>query len=253
MEKIYFPLEKTIFLPRGKAPIGKMEHFAASAEVQAIEPAQTGWLCYGRLTIALEYLPMGRATTKGDGEWRQISQALLSMGKEEKERCIIEADFIQELPDRPDPFAEGLVANIQKKHWQQIASNALEIQVEVMLTCKEKKRIPVEKRQDFSHNGDILLSQDHFLLEDLVEGRSFPADALDDMRAKKNPDGTNGEAYYYAAEDPCEQQLQTDEGRNRNEPEGKQGIAFCPEELVFSEEGMILEETCPAESNGPEI
>lgn len=217
MDKIYFPVEKTVFLPREKAPIGKMERVTTKAKVDAVEPAQTGWLCYGKLFIDLEYTPVGTGREKHPEHWKQVSQQMMAMGKEAKEICSIVVDFIQELPDRDFTYGCEFDADVQKKTWQQIASNALEIGVDIALSVREHQKKAV-KNNASAEEHYMVLEQDSFSLEEK------PADA---SRTKKATAEEPEELYYYAAEEGCDMiTLESDEDT----------IAFCPAETAKQEE-----------------
>lgn len=211
MDKIYFPIEKTVFLPREKAPIGKMEQVKARAEVDAIEPNGTGWLCYGKLLIDMVYTPMGTTKGKHQEHWKDVSQQLMTMGKEAKEICTIIVDFIQELPDRDYTYGCQFDADVQKKTWQQIASNALEIGVDIALSLKEEKKKPA-KGDTVDEEHYLVLEQDSFSLEEKTP---------DPARTKKATDSQPEEPYYYAAEEGCEM-IHLDCADDT--------IVFCPQE-----------------------
>lgn len=263
MEKIYFPLEKTVFLPREKAPIGKMEHVAVRAEVDTIEPAQTGWLCYGKLMIDIEYLPMGTGKSKHAAhteQWQQISQQLLAAGSKEKEQCCIEVEFIQELPDRDFVYGSVFSAEVEKKTWQQIASNALEIGVNIALFAKEQQKKNKNKKtreksdKSYEDQDYFVLEQDSFSLEDKIE-EGKPADP---SRTKKATGKEPEELYYYADEEGCND-LFTDAGiddqqdtiifmpEQAEKPQGKDSIC----DLDFTTKGQHLCETKQDKPNPP--
>ena len=224
MDKIYFPIEKTVFLPREKAPIGKMEQVKAKAEVDAIEPNGNRWLCYGKLLIDMIYTPMGTAKGKHQEHWKDVSQQLMTMGKEAKESCTIIVDFIQELPDHDYTYGCQFDADVQKKTWQQIASNALEIGVDIALSLKEEKKKPT-KDGAVGEEHYMVLEQDSFSLEEKIP---------DPSRTKKATDNQPEEFYYYAAEEGCDM-ISLDCADD--------AIVFCPQE----KEGEKKTDCC----NGP--
>lgn len=217
MDKIYFPVEKTVFLPREKAPIGKMERVTTKAKIDAIEPAQTGWLCYGKLLIDLEYTPVGTGREKHPEHWKQVSQQMMAMGKDAKEICSIVVDFIQELPDRDFTYGCEFDADVQKKTWQQIASNALEIGVDIALSVRERQK-KAEKDNSSAEDHCMVLEQDSFSLEERP---------VDTSRTKKATAEEPEELYYYAAEEGCDMiTLDTND----------ESITFCPAETSKQEE-----------------
>lgn len=235
MDKIYFPIEKTVFLPREKAPIGKMEQVTTKAKIDAIEPAQTGWLCYGKLLIDLTYTPMGTGREKHQEQWKQVSQQLLAMGKEAKESCSIIVDFIQELPDRDFTYGCEFDADVQKKTWQQIASNALEIGVDIALSVREKQK---KTMQDMAEAQDhcMVLEQDSFSLEEKK---------ADPTRTKKATAQEPEELYYYADEEGCAM---------TNLDSNEDTLVFCPTEPAEEKKDnchypvdFTQKELCPTE------
>ena len=235
MDKIYFPIEKTVFLPREKAPIGKMERVTTKAKVDAIEPAQTGWLCYGKLLIDLEYTPVGTGREKHTEHWKQVSQQMMAMGKDAREICSIVVDFIQELPDRDFTYGCEFDADVQKKTWQQIASNALEIGVDIALSVREREK-KAGRDDAAAEDHCMVLEQDSFSLEEK---------RVDASRTKKATAEEPEELYYYAAEEGCDMiTLDTDEDT----------VVFCPAEEVNQAEktdccgypaDMDRKELCP--------